>query len=93
MEHRINRIHEKALKLIYNDTAKLSFEGELVKRDKSVSIHQRNLQLLATKIFLVKNRTTSELLKNFLQLFKKPYNLRNTSILHRKSTKSLYNVS
>ena len=43
---RINSLHEKALRLIYQNR-NLSFD-ELLKLDKSVSIHYRNLQYLLT---------------------------------------------
>ena len=42
MELYTNKIHERALKLIY-DAPNLSVE-ELLLKDESVSIHQRNLQ-------------------------------------------------
>ena len=48
MNHRINKIHEKALRLVYKDEENLSLD-DLLKKDKSVSIHQRNLQMLAQK--------------------------------------------
>ena len=54
MNSRINKIHEKALKLVYKDETFLSFD-DLPKRDKSVSIHQKNLQILATEIYKGKN--------------------------------------
>ena len=45
----INSLHERALRLVYRDyNATFS---ELISKDKSVTIHQRNLQLLATEIF------------------------------------------
>ena len=37
MEHRINSIHKRALKLIYQDSHDLTFE-ELLAKDKSVSV-------------------------------------------------------
>ena len=46
MNNRINKIHKKALRLVYKDEASLSFD-DLLKKEKSVSIHQRNLQILA----------------------------------------------
>ena len=55
MEHRINRIHERALRLVYDQSHELTFDQLLVK-DNSVSIHQKNLQVLATEIFKAKNR-------------------------------------
>ena len=48
MNNRINKIYEKALRLVYKDETNLSLD-DLLKKDKSVSIHQRNLQMLAQK--------------------------------------------
>ena len=60
-EHHINKIQRSALKLIYNDTPNLSFDELLV---KSVSIHQRSLQLLATEISYEIRIMKSKLLKS-----------------------------
>ena len=43
--NKINRLHEKCMRLIYGDKTS-SFEE--LEQDKSVSIHTRNLQMLAT---------------------------------------------
>ena len=51
MNNRINKILKKALRLGSKDEANLYF-NYLLKKDKSVSIHQRNLQILATEIWL-----------------------------------------
>ena len=77
-----------AFKLIYNDSPNRSY-NELLAKDKSVTIHQKNVELVATKN--VKNRIASELMSTILQFPKKPSNLGNTSILHRKRTKTVYN--
>ena len=61
MEHHINKIQLRALKLIYNDTPNLSFDELLV---KSVSIHQKSLQLLATEISYEIRIMKSKLLKS-----------------------------
>ena len=48
MNNHINSLHEHALRVIYKDyNATFS---ELLSKDKSVTIHQRNLQVLATEI-------------------------------------------
>ena len=60
MEHRINSIHKRALKLVYQDSHNLTFR-ELLSKDKSVSNHQKNLQLLATEIFKSKTGVSPEL--------------------------------
>ena len=43
--NRINHLHERALRIVYNDPSS-RFEDLLVK-DNSVSIHHRNIRLLA----------------------------------------------
>ena len=53
LNNRINKIHERALRLIYQNK-NLSF-SELIELDNAVTIHQRNLQVLVTEIFKVKN--------------------------------------
>ena len=45
--------HGNKLRIVYNDET--SCFGELLKRDKSVKIHTRNLQSLATKLYKIKN--------------------------------------
>ena len=53
LNNRINNIHERTLRIVYRDY-KSTFK-QLLKQNKSVSIHQRNLQILATEIFKTKN--------------------------------------
>ena len=48
---KINNLHYRALRMIYKDNT-ASFE-ELLTRDESFTIHQRNLQSLATEMFKV----------------------------------------
>ena len=51
LNNRINRLHVRCLRIIYNDKH-TSFE-KLLEKDKSVSIHQKNLQVLATEMFKI----------------------------------------
>ena len=48
LNNRINRLHERALRLAYKES-QLTFE-ELLTKDKSISIHHRNLQKLAIEM-------------------------------------------
>ena len=50
---KINRLHERCLQIIYFDKQS-SFET-LLEKDGSVSIRNRNLQILSTEIYKIKN--------------------------------------
>ena len=52
VNYKINSLHYRALQIVYMDNLS-SFE-ELLIKDKSVKIHHRNIQLLATEMFKVK---------------------------------------
>ena len=49
--NKINRLHERCLRIIYCDKQS-SFEG-LLEKDSSASIHERNTQILATGMYKV----------------------------------------
>ena len=82
-ERRINRIHERTLRLIYPNQHQLTFK-ELLEKNKTVSIHLRNLQILATEIYKAKNKISPEVVNSLFEFTNKNYNLRNGSILKRK---------
>ena len=50
---KINSVHERVLRITYQENT--STFQELLNKDNSVSIHYRNLQVLATEIFKPKN--------------------------------------
>ena len=84
---RINSLHERVLRVVYRDyNATFS---ELLTKDKSVTIHQRNLQLLATEIFKTKNEI-QKLWKKYLHLKDVNYNLRNNTSLKIGNLKTIY---
>ena len=58
---KINRLHERALRISYNDYIS-SFEDLLVK-DGSVTIHEKNLCSLVTEMFKKKNKFICDLVK------------------------------
>ena len=51
MNNKINWLHERCMRLIYED--KTSFFEELLEQDKIVLIHTRDLQMLVTEMFKV----------------------------------------
>ena len=77
----IKRLQERSLGVIYKDFDS-SFE-ELLRRDSSATLYQRNLQKLMTEIFKVKTRRAPELMKGVFEFADVPYNLRNQSKCNR----------
>ena len=59
---KINRLHERCLRIIYNDK-QLSFRM-LIKKYSSVSIHNRNIQCLATEMCKVNNGLSPPVVSN-----------------------------
>ena len=83
MEHRINKIHERAFCLIYPSDLKLTFK-ELLEKNKTVNIHQKNLQALATEIFKAKLNISPEILQKLFSYNVRKYNLRRESTSKQK---------
>ena len=88
-EKSVNKIHERSLRLVYDDSSYLSFDELLIKY-KSVSIHQRNVQFLAIEIFKVKNGVSTELTEDIFQFVNKPYDLRNNRISLTKRSRAVF---
>ena len=59
--------------VVYNDN-KLTFT-DLLKLDNSVTIHQRNFQILATEILKVKNSLAPEIMTEVFEIKEPHYNL------------------
>ena len=53
LNRKINKLHERALIVVYKNND-LAFQ-ELLERDESFTIHERNLQKLATEMYKVKH--------------------------------------
>ena len=89
LNNRINQLHERALQLTNKDS-KSSFEDLLLK-DKSFTIHHRNLQKLATEMFKVKNNLSPSFMKNVFPESTNPCNLRNEPAFKASSAHTVYN--
>ena len=62
---------------------------DLLKRDRSVSIHQKNLQILATEIDKTKNDLGPKIMKDTFHVIQKPYDLRNDPELQRRRNRTV----
>ena len=91
MNNKINRVHERCMRLIYGDKTS-SFEV-LLEQDKSVSIHTRNLKMLATEMFKGYQSMSPPI---FSELFRGRdicYNLRSNSNFAVPNVKSVFHGS
>ena len=68
-----NRFHERDLRVVYGDFDS-PFE-ELLERDTSTMLHQRNLEELMTEMFKVKTGIAPELMKGVFEFADIPFNL------------------
>ena len=76
LNNKINRLHERALRLVYKNST-LSF-NELT-MDNSFTVHQRNLQQLATEMYKIINDLTPRFMKSTFPLSNNHYTLRKAS--------------
>ena len=77
INNKINRLHERCLRMIYNDKQS-NCEGLLVK-DNSVFIHHRNIQCLASQMYMVAHGMSPDIMSEIFQLRENThYHLRHT---------------
>ena len=88
LNNRINHLHERALRLVYNDHIS-SFE-QLLNRDKSFSIHDRNLQKLAIEMFKVKNNLCPSFMHTIFPDAINSYNLRKNPSFKTENIRTTY---
>ena len=88
INNRINTLHGKALRLVYTNKPNFYFD-DLLKEDKSVKIHEKNLQILATEIYKVNNDLGPKIMADVFHFAEKPYNLRNDSIMQRQANRTV----
>ena len=85
---KINRLHERCLRIIHSD--KQSLFEMLLENDGSASLHNRNLQILATEMYKIKNNVLSPLIVTelFEQRNEQHYDLRKKLSVHYTSIKN-----
>ena len=89
-ENLINKVHERALRLITNDENS-SFET-LLQNINDITVHQRNLQILMTEVYKIIKGEAPAIMKNLFTFRENIHNIRNFQIIanENKNTKILY---
>ena len=87
LNNKINRIHERALRITYKD--KSSTFQELLEKDNSVSIHHRNVQKLAIEIYKVLHGFSPPILNEIFVPVSRSYNFRWNDTLQRRRVNSV----
>ena len=90
LNNKINRLHERCLRLIYND--KQSTFHELLEKDCSVSIHTRTFQFLVTEMYkLAKGISPTIMQEIFRFRNSSSYNLKSQNIFQIPFRNHVYN--
>ena len=74
INNKINHLHERSFCMVYKDN--YSSYVDLLAKDKSFTIHQRNIQSLAIELFKVKRNLSNVIMSNILKIRALTYNLR-----------------
>ena len=92
LNSKINRLHERCLRIIYND--KHSNFDVLLEKDNSVSIHHNNIHSLAIETYKVANGISPEIMKDVFQIRNiLHYNLRYAPTFVTENIHCVYNGS
>ena len=90
LNNKINRLHERCLRIVYND--KLSSFQNRLDQDRSVSVHTRNLKALVIEMYKVSKGIAPKI---FADIFncksRENYDLRYQSEFSRPRVKSVFN--
>ena len=70
LNNRINKIHERSLRIVYDDNVS-SFE-ELLNKDNSFTVHERNIQTLAIELYKAVNKMSPVLMQQVFPLKESP---------------------
>ena len=88
LNNKINSIHERALRITYQDNT--STFQELLNKGNSVSIHHRNVQVLATEMFKTHRGLSPVILRETSVPKTSSYNLRRSDTFEKRKVHSVY---
>ena len=81
INHKINKLHERALRIV-------SFE-ELLAKVNYVTVHQRNLQTLATEMYKILNGLSLDTMQDIFEIKSNYYNSRNAPAFSSRNIKTV----
>ena len=87
VNNKINRLHERCLRIVYNDS--MSTSEYLLYNDSSVSVHVKNIKTHAIEMFNVSNKLAIPLMNEIFLKRNNAYNLRKPSELVRPKVHSV----
>ena len=87
LNNKINKLHERALGIVYSEE-NLTFE-QLLARDDSITVHQRNLTKLCIEMFKVKNGLSPQPIQELFSTQPNTYSLRNNRIWEVPSVRTV----
>ena len=87
----INTIHERALRIAYNDFSS-NFE-QLLLKDNTVTNHTRNLKQLATEIYKTIHHENPSFMEEIFRINESPYNLRGVTFTRNKPNTVPYGLN
>ena len=87
LKNKINRIHKRALRITYNDKSS-SFQN-LFEKDNSVTIHHRNIKILATETYKFLKGLSPPLTNEMFVERNNNYSLLGNNVLTRRRVNSV----
>ena len=87
INNKINQIQERGLRIIYNN--KLSSIPDSLDKDNSVTIHHRNIRILATETFKVLHGLSQPLINYVFMERNCNYDLQGNNFLNRRRVNSV----
>ena len=87
INHKTNKLHERTLRIVYNNHFS-PFE-ELLSKDKSVTVHQRNHQVLATEMYEILNGLSPDIMQGIFGTKSNYYNTCNAPTFSSRNIKKV----
>ena len=89
MNNKINKLQERALRMVYNDQTS-TFES-LLEKDKSITVHHRNIHVLATEMYKAKNNLSPPIIRELFPVNSESYPLRNSNYFKLSRPNTVHN--